>query len=107
MAKPKQQPREQFANPEYPTFRELLLEKLRIVRSVLPDTEDLLAFCDAHTINYELLNQDDDPAVQNANTEDVTYAIGYMRGAHEAMDITMSEMFENEGIDCEQLETVQ
>lgn len=77
---------------ETPTFEDLLREHIRFALVGCPADVTPIDFLDAP--EFEAWTEGHDALV----IESVSHSLGWLRGAHEALDVTMREMFDEYGI---------
>lgn len=77
-------------------MRELLIEQLRFIMDALPDGMTFEQWYTDESCSFEVFEIGDD-----THREAVSYAFGYLRGAHEALDVTLSELLDEHGIDAD------
>jgi len=81
------------------TLRSLLLDQLQVIADHLPEGRNVQAWYDDGAAFEELVGD-----IENdVDREEVSIAFGYLRGAHEALDVTMSEMFDGEDISMSEI----
>lgn len=78
-------------------MRELLIEQLRHIMNALPDGMTFEQWYTGEMCSFEAFEIGDD-----THREAVSYALGYLRGAHEALDVTLWELLDEHGIDADQ-----
>ncbi len=86
------------------TLRECLLEQLHVIADVLPEDRTVRDWYDDGADLDELIAVVD---VDLQRRDEVATAYGYLRGAHEALDVTLSELLDDENISMDTLESIQ
>lgn len=77
------------------SFRDLLIEQIRVIWDELLQGRTFDVWYSEHNCSLGQL-------AFGADLEAAQFALGYLRGAHEALDVTMSEMFDEWAISMEQ-----